>query len=182
MPIKNMKNLTLLLALFCVHQVYAQEIYKWKDSNGKVHFGDRAKAPSESKKMDIQLRQAPVPPPISTPEKPTKRSGEEHARPIAPHLVTPKHSPTAPLFPSPEADKKSIPVDPATVPPKCKTIIDEIENVPRGTPWTGLSKEFDRMCSGIAYECTTYQRAPENNKCGWVKRTGNTIIKKNIYQ
>lgn len=153
-----------------------------EDSNGKVHFGDRSKAPADSKKMDIQVKQAPVQTPIPTPEKLAKRSSAEYMRPIAPHITPPIPPHIIPPFPNPKEDKKSIPVDPATVPPKCKTIIDEIENVPRGTPWTELSKEFNKMCSSITYECTTYQRAPEKNRCGWVKRKGNTIIMKNTYQ
>ncbi len=43
----------------------AQEIYKWTDANGKVHYGDRSAAPDSSQKMKFDP-EPPRPPPAVT--------------------------------------------------------------------------------------------------------------------
>ncbi|MBF6907436.1 DUF4124 domain-containing protein, partial [Acinetobacter baumannii] len=42
----------------------AQEIYKWTDANGKVHYGDRAAAPEHSKKIAVSTTAPPRPPAV----------------------------------------------------------------------------------------------------------------------
>lgn len=142
--------------------VKAQEIYKWTDENGKVHFSDRATAPADSKKVNIK-----VPPPNPTP--PTSAGSDK---------LNPANIParTAPPRPNSDGAKKSIPVDPSKVGPKCPGLIDQIAKVKRGTPWEALAKEFNEACPGITYECINYRSRPENNTCTWVERTGNDFL------
>lgn len=154
--------LTISLTLSC-YPVNAQEIYKWTDENGKVHFGDRSTAPADSKKISIK-----APPPIEPPPVQSK-IGKFKAE-------NPQSGATPPAPPNFAATKKSIPVDPAKVGPKCQGLIDQIAKVKRGTPWTALAKEFNQACPGITWECINYQAHPENNTCTWVERTGNDIL------
>jgi len=50
----------LSVALFPVPAARAVEVYKWVDSTGKVHYGDRADAAPGGRKMEIDTK---VPPP-----------------------------------------------------------------------------------------------------------------------
>lgn len=129
----------------------AQEIYKWKDANGTVHYGDRSAAPpDDSKKMDVAV----------TP-------------PRQPHL--PPLPQTAPPM---AAQQKSVPVDPARVGPQCAGLIEKIAAVPAGRNWEGLSRQFNRACPGIAYECKEYRSNPQDNQCAWVEKSGNTLLRR----
>jgi len=162
-----MKNFIILLVFLFTHTTHinAQEVYKWKDSNGKVHFGDKSKAPVESKKMDIQVKQIPTP----ALEKVNPNTKTDHLG------TTPSNNVAKPS-PLPNA------IDPARVPAKCQGIIDKIAKVPAGTPWVDLYNDFNQSCPGLAYECVSYKRAPENNQCAWVERTDNSISKTRHYQ
>lgn len=147
-----MKNaLAVLLALLCCH-AGSQEVYKWTDKDGKVHFGDKKSAPMEAKKAEVKVQQP---------------SG------AAPPRVEP--TPARPAFESPTAA-------PPTGAPKgnarCQQLADAIMKAGPGGAPAGLSKEFDLACPGIAYRCETYKRQPENNRCAWVTRPADgSIIK-----
>jgi hypothetical protein len=77
---------------------------------------------------------------------------------------------------------KSTPADPSQVRPGCQDLMDQIAKVKPGTNWQPLYRKFDAECPGIAYECNNYLTHPENNKCEWVKRTGNNVLHTNNYQ
>ena len=135
-----------------VHVANAAEVYKWTDENGQVHFGDRQSAPENGQKLDIKSQ---------------PQSGK-------PSQATP-----APIQ-LPQG--KSTPADPSQVRPGCQDLIDQIAKVKPGTNWQSLYQEFNATCPGIAYECNNYRTHPENNKCEWVKRTGNNVLHTNNYQ
>jgi hypothetical protein len=143
--------------------VYAAEVYKWTDENGKVHFGDRLSAPSNGQKIDVK------PQPML----------EQSTPPTQPQSGTLPQATPAPIQ-SPQS--KSTPADPSQIRPGCKELIDQIANVKPGTNWQPLYQQFNATCPGIAYECNNYQTHPENNKCEWVKRTGNNVLHTNNYQ
>jgi hypothetical protein len=169
-----MKKMMLLLTTICCF-AHAGEIYKWTDENGKVHFGDRSAAPAEGKKIDVRVQ----PPSSSSSE---NGSRPEPQRPdIPPALFSPAPPLPIPSRPSLDPAKKSVPVDPARVGPKCQGLIDQIAKVPPGTPWQSLSKEFNASCPGIAYECINYRSHPENNKCTWVERSGSDVLQTKSY-
>jgi hypothetical protein len=137
----------------------AQEIYKWKDANGKVHYGDRAAAPEASQKMHIAV----TPP------------GEPRVVPAS----APTARPNSPL--PPDAQKKSVPVDPTRVGPECQGLADKIAAVPAGQNWQALSRQFNSACPGISYECVEYVSSPQNNRCTWVEKSGGTILNRKKY-
>ena len=131
----------------------AQEIYKWTDANGKVHYGDRAAAPPSSKKIHVQ-----VTPPSQPPAVAASATGAQRRSPS--------------LF---------VPVDPALVGPECKGLIDKIASVPAGKNWESLYRQFDSACPGIAYECVEYRSSPQNNRCMWVERSGSRVLNRRKY-
>jgi len=134
-------------------RVDAQDIYKWTDANGKVHYGDRAAAPDSSQKMHVSV---------------TPPGG----------AVVP---PATVSSPRPGAKGKSVPADPARVAPACKGLIDQIAAVPAGRNWEALYRQFDSACPSIAYECTEYESSPQNNRCTWVERSGSRVLSRNKY-
>ena len=135
----------------------AQEVFKWKDANGKVHYGDRAAAPEDSGKLDIKVNPPSQPSAIPTPA-------------AVPPLRPPVLSPYDPK-------KKSVPVDAARVGPECKGLIDKIAAVPSGKSWKPLYQQFDNACPRIAYECVEYRSKPQNNQCNWVERSGGVVLR-----
>lgn len=138
-----------------------QEVYKWTDENGKVHYGDRGAAPVSSAKLAI-----PVAPPS---QPPLVRAAAANSQ---------RHSPSLPHHAS---QRKSVPVNPALVAPACKPLIDKIAVVPPGTNWEALYRQFDSACPGIAYECVEYRSRPENNRCTWVERLGSRVLNRSRY-
>ena len=139
---------------------HAEEIYKWTDANGKVHYGDRSAAPDSSKKMNITVEPSSPPPAI-------------------PASAATLRSP--PLLPHRDSPKKSVPVDPSRVGPACKGLIDKIAAVPAGKNWELLYRQFDSACPGIAYECAEYRSSPQNNQCIWIERSGSRVLNRNVY-
>lgn len=132
-----------------------QDMYKWTDENGRVHYGDRAAAPGNSQKMQVTAA-PPLPP--------------------APRA----NSPQLPRVGS-RTQQKSMPVDPGRVAPACKGLIDRIAAVPAGKNWESLYREFDSACPGIAYECLEYQSNPQNNRCTWIERSGSNVLSRKRY-
>ncbi|MEW6761896.1 MAG: DUF4124 domain-containing protein [Pseudomonadota bacterium] len=151
---------TLLSVLSAAH-ASAQEIYKWTDANGKVHYGDRAAAPENSTKMTLRL------PPPSQPEA-APVSGGNAQRGLA---VRPQSNP----------QEKSVPVDPARVGPLCQSLIGKIAAVPAGGNWENLYRQFDAACPRIAYECVEYESRPQDNRCHWVERSGSRVLNRKQY-
>ena len=153
----------ILFAFFCMlhPSVHAQEIYKWTDANGKVHYGDRAAAPDSSKKIKVSITASSQPPAVPASATSAPR----------PSLSPPRLN----------AQKKPLPVDPALVGPECRGLIEKIAAVPAGKNWELLYRQFDRACPGIAYECREYQSSPQNNQCIWVKRSGSRVLNRSRY-
>jgi hypothetical protein len=139
----------------------AQEIHKWTDANGKVHYGDRAAAPESSKKIKVAM--TPQPQPVA---EPAQKPGAEGQRRWAPPL---------------NAQKKSVRVDATRVGPQCKGLIDKIAAVPSGSNWESLYRQFDSACPRIAYECVEYQSRPQDNQCAWVERSGGNVLNRKKY-
>jgi hypothetical protein len=138
-----------------IHVVNAAEVYKWTDANGQVHFGDRESAPSDSQKLDIKSQPGP--------EQRTPQSQPQSGKP-------------------PQPQGTSTPADPSQVPPGCHDLVGQIAKVKPGSNWQSLYQKFNADCPGIAYVCNNYRTHPENNKCEWVKRTGNSVMQTNNYE
>ena len=139
----------------------AQEIYKWTDGNGKVHYGDRTAAPVSSTKLAI-----PAAPRRQPSVVPASAAGAQRHSSLMSHSAS---------------QRKSVPVNPALVAPACKQLIEKIAVVPAGTNWEALYRQFDSACPGIAYECVEYRSSPENNRCMWVERLGSRVLNRSRY-
>jgi hypothetical protein len=160
------------LAALVPGSVAAQDLYKWTDAGGKVHYGDRAAAPENSKLLNVPSAPARAPAPA----------------PTAPASLPPMSSLAAPGVPNRappmarrEAEAKSVPVAPSRVGSACKGLADKIAAVPSGTNWKSLAQEFNEACPGIAYECVEYRANPQNNQCTWIERSGGNILNKKSY-
>jgi hypothetical protein len=162
MTIKYIQNLALLLSIFCFN-VSAQDVYKWKDENGKIHFGDRSTAPTSGQKTEVKVL-APATVPVKHEEQAKQNEGVSNKTTTT---ARPQHS---------DPSKDSRPVDPSRVGPRCQGIVDQIAKVKPGTPWVGLANEFSQSCPGLTYECINSKSHPETNKCTWVEKVGNTIL------
>ncbi|WP_332878890.1 DUF4124 domain-containing protein [Massilia sp. S19_KUP03_FR1] len=146
----------LIAVLFCLFRpgADAQEIYKWTDPNGKVHYGDRAAAPEASQKIHVTA---------------------------APVVLPPATQSTVSALPQPDNKTRSVRVNPALVGSSCKGLIDKIAAVPVGQGWQALSREFNSACPGIAYECVEYVSNPQNNQCNWIERKDGNVLNRNKY-
>ncbi len=153
-----MRRFIFLVLISLMHNIHAQDIYKWKDAEGKIHFGDRSKAPVVSKKVDIKVKE------VSKTE------------------ITNQATLTTTTAPKLAPEKKVGGIELSKINPKCKTIIEEIEKIPMGIPWHAQYNEFNQLCPGIAWQCNVYERTPEKNLCGWIERTSNNILSKRTYQ
>ena len=168
-----MRSLLVLLAL-AANVASSQDIYKWKDENGKVHYGAQSAAPDHSKKLDIKnARPAESPPVNARPalviineNRPKAQTDAELAR-LIPALSAPQRRAYLAT--------QSVSADPASVGPRCKGLMEEIMKVKSG-PWRTQSDNFNNACPGIAYECTEFTRSPEHNHCGWIVRKDNKVI------
>jgi len=145
-----------------IHVANADEVYKWTDANGQVHFGDRRSAPSNS-------QQVVKPQPASDQRTPPAQSQSGNLSQPSP-------------APIPSAQSKPTPADPSQAPPGCQDLIDQIAKVQPGTNWQSLYQKFNVDCPGIAYVCNTYRTHPEKNKCEWVPRTSNRVLQTNNYE
>jgi hypothetical protein len=153
-------------SLLC-SSAFAQEIYKWTDANGKVHYGDRSAAPESSQKMKLASEPPKPPPAVSAPNPET-----------SPRTYIPRPPIVLPPLPSKfDMPKKGVPANPAQVGAACKGLIDKFSAAAPGKDTAALGQQFDSACPGIAYECTAYRSKPQNNQCIWVVRSGTSILR-----
>ena len=148
-----------LFSLCITAQLYAGEVYKWTDENGRVHYGDKHTAPQSSETINV-------------PESSQPGTMEEMAK-------TPKKSkklndPVAIWGPSKDVSAdpkqvkwkpKGVPVDPKRVDPRCNELGQTMSDMPPGKPFKHLSDEVISLCPGVGYECRRYRTHPEDNKC-----------------
>lgn len=139
--------------------VHAQEIFKWTDANGKVHYGDRSAATERSTKIKVTVA-APA----------------YSATASVPNLQQ-----RSPLLSDANLPKRSVPVNPARVGPACRGLIEKIAAVPAGKNWEALYQQFDTACPGIAYECVEYESSPQKNQCTWLERSGTRVLNRKKY-
>lgn len=149
------------VSAFAGASAHAQDIYKWLDADGKVHYGDRASAPESSKHINVPA--APRSLPVVTPPA---------------FAAPPRPSPVAAQR---DAPKKSVAVPPSRVGPDCKGLIDRIAAVPAGENWQSLAQQFNKACPGIAYECIEFKSSPHNNQCTWIERVDSNMLNTKRY-
>jgi hypothetical protein len=154
---KTLQWAACLAAALLLHATHAADVYKWKDENGKVHFGDKISAAPGGTKVDVKTS-----PPPSVP-----------ASPVPMDITVPVNTKPKP--------KSATAVNPSQVPNGCQGLAEQIAKVKPGTNWESLYKQFNATCPGIGYECVTYRSRPENNQCNWVKRTDGNVMHTKSY-
>lgn len=135
--------------------VYAQELYKWTDASGKVHYGDRAAAPENGV-------------PIAVPVAPGRQ-------PFPSQRPAPGNQASAPSRAPSEAQIRSSPTDRVSMSVECTSLIAKLETTPGGANWKQLSRQFNETCPGIAYECQAERATPQNRRCGWIDKSAGTV-------
>lgn len=76
--------------LVCAGAGQAQQIYKWTDANGKVHYGDKKEADG-AKQQELKIKLPPVAPPAPPPpELPPEFRASAPREPQPPRQVAPQ--------------------------------------------------------------------------------------------
>ena len=135
--------------------VQAQELYKWTDARGKVHYGDRAAAPENGV-------------PIAVPVAPGRQ-------PFPGPRPAPGNQASAPSRSQSDTQIKSSPTDRVSMSVECTSLIARIENTPGGANWKQLSRQFNETCPGIGYECQADRATPQNHRCGWIDKSAGKV-------
>ncbi|HEX5360367.1 MAG TPA: DUF4124 domain-containing protein, partial [Fluviicoccus sp.] len=186
----------------------ASEVFKWTDEQGKVHYGDKLVAPETSNRMEVNgesprelhirqqrerqarweehmaqwgakseanSREQKKTDAVTSPSERSEASSSPATR------IKPPAFPGMPAF---DPDQRSVPVNPKEVAAACKGLADRISKKKPGETWEELSREFNKTCPGIAYECFIYKRHQKPDKCQWVKRTreNNAMVRTNVYE
>lgn len=150
-------SVLIVAALFALSaaNAHAQELYKWSDASGNVHYGDRAAAPENGV-------------PISVPVAPGRQPFPS-ARPAPGNQVS------AASRSQSDAQIKPSPTDRVSMSVECTSLIAKIENTQDGANWKQLSRQFNETCPGIAYECQADRATAQNHRCGWIDKSAGTV-------
>jgi hypothetical protein len=80
-----MRSVTIITAIICATLLLSarvalasEEIYRWVDDNGTVHFGKQAPGNTKAEEVDIQQNQTGIVPSVPVPEPP---SSDQQAEP-----------------------------------------------------------------------------------------------------
>lgn len=151
----------------------AGEIYKWTDENGRVHFGDSGQGGRPAQKITVEEKK----PKQMSPEEIeafVQKGQEEMAKFDKERGKTEEH-----IREMDERIKQLSESEPARPKgtPKCATLARKIiEATEDDTARTELSRQFDRECPRLAYDCLTYESNPKRNVCRPAYRMGREIV------
>jgi Domain of unknown function (DUF4124) len=128
----------------------SEEIHKWKDKNGVVHYGDQENAPADSAKMQIKGGKGTPPAPAPGSENWTGRD--------APSPKPPQS------FGGFSASQIGRCADYA------RDLINNNKNSHNGNPsGNGDTKtpndQLKATCPGVSFSCTSYYHFPQKNQC-----------------
>ena len=132
------KFLMITAALLVSNFLHADEIRKWKDENGKVHYGDPQNAPVNSQKVAISVSQ----PRNDLPDV-QKAAKKEDASVV---------------FESIEgisAEKIKL----------CASFARAMVDSRDKSEWMVNSVKVQQMCPGVGFKCTTTNHHRERDKC-----------------
>lgn len=149
-----MKNYFVLAYLLMVcSTALADSIYKWTDSSGKVHYGDRNVESSNAVKIVVK----------------------------APEVPSSKADAVAPESEGRSGDTGTAATSDMTNLQKClamaRTMVNKVNTSPPEV--RADSKNLLDLCPGTAYECVTYIERPESNNCKAVPMMPNGRITNN---
>lgn len=169
----NKRLLGMLVLLLQVQLIWAGEIYKWTDENGKVHFGDQQAKPSAEKGVDTGIRTHNTKPVTID----NNQLRDQIINQIAQKMVLDAQANKdiyVPPFDASAAEFGTRKVDSV-----CQELAETFAKQSSGDQ--ELENKFRRGCSGVTYYCEQYKRFPEKDKCYWVKQRRSRIVEMKIY-
>lgn len=149
--------------------IYAGEIYKWTDAQGRVHFGDQqqfeAVKPAKSVKVDMPQHQQKQ----YTAEEINARlkvledtRAKIHAELDKPETVL--------------EEPQGIVADLSKINPQCESLAKKVMNTPTGQSFKHLANQMNNLCKGLTYECRQYRKHPKDNECHFTQRVSGQAI------
>ncbi|HEX5278377.1 MAG TPA: DUF4124 domain-containing protein [Fluviicoccus sp.] len=161
------------IALLTAQLATAGEIYKWTDENGRVHFGDSGQGGRPAEKIAVEEKK---PKELSQQEMDEMvRQGREGFAKFEEERAKREER----FRESEERMKQLSESEPARPKgtPKCATLARKIiEATEDDEARTALSRQFDRECPRLAYDCLTYESNPKRNFCRPAYRMGREIV------
>ena len=149
MTVATVFSLLALLA-FSFHST-AAEIYRWKDKNGVVHYGDRSEAPNDGEKVV------------------TKDSRGINEPAVKASQGEPAHSGGGVSLAGVSPDKI------AMCAVHARAMVDASKS-----EWVANANKIKSACPGIGFECATFNHHPEKNKCEPFELNGGRIFFKDV--
>jgi hypothetical protein len=192
MKLKQQKKITTLFigfyAIFLTGvNVFAQDVYKWKDQDGKTHYGDRLSSDKSFQKVEVKLpkkntafvssTQLPssdftsFPKPAKLPDHILNPPPELSIKPILDqrsrlsNMPARDEQPEIKMVlppPTPENEKLLAMGEPALQ--KCVDLSRSMSNAEGGQE-KAFRLEFLDACRGIVIKCKAFKTKPEKNQC-----------------
>ncbi|RZU38555.1 uncharacterized protein DUF4124 [Fluviicoccus keumensis] len=159
-----MKKYLISLLWLCAAS-HAGEVYKWKDEQGQIHFGDRQPAGAAGETIGLKASAGGPTQSVEEIAAKAKLMAEENA------ARTRRMNPRGPELPENQTQ-----VPDSQVPPQCLSLIDAVNNSKPGPDSKAKSEAFVKACPGIARACRTYRTHQKDSYCMWVKQHGNEPI------
>ncbi len=145
----------MLVVIAASSPTHAQQVKKWVDKDGKVHYGDATNAPSKSESVHIDV----------------KRSGYSTSLPKA--AETTKKNDSASKKQEEEIDAKfGLPVKTIN---QCIAYAKEYARVPfqggtlNDSKASGFIAQISKTCPNVEISCTIQTHYPEDDRCEAVK-------------
>ena len=160
-----------ILSAVVAQTAFAQQVYKWVDSNGKVQYGEKRNAPTASQAVNIK----PIPS-TGTPSVTERKSEQEKfAQRISPppsaildRIAMPK-SEKWPEFkismPAKSGQNENILALGEAVLQSCVSLAVKLNDLEFSPEKTAIHNQYLKTCPGVREECISYRKAPEQNIC-----------------
>jgi hypothetical protein len=165
--------IAVLLFLAAV-QLNAGEVYKWKDADGRVHYGEREGAPVSGEKIEIR-----------DPATQRKVEANDSVKPLGsnPRMggIRPNNKIPNMNIPPSIAERPGEPVDLATVNPRCNEQAKKLAAMGPSMGSGGESRkplidEIKTLCPNVAYNCKVIISRPQENVCVAIKRSASEPV------
>lgn len=146
------KSTCLLLSLSMVFSTYsfAVEVYTWKDEKGFTHFGDQKNSPEKSKVITVHSsNSSDAPAKIIVPPASKAVIDADSEK-----ILTPDSPSPIEVFTGLTAEKITA----------CASYAREMVGANK-SKWLMQASKIKAECPKVGFECTTFYRHPEKNKC-----------------
>lgn len=160
-----------------VQTAFAQQVYKWVDSNGKVQYGEKRNAPKTSQEVNVKPLASTGTSAVSRRIDPieTQKEHERLMRKLTgtqgdiPTFKTAPKSEKWPEFkismPSQSGQNENILALGEAVLQNCVNLAVKLHNLDYSPEKTSTHDQYLRTCPGVRVECVAYRKSPEKNIC-----------------